>query len=192
MMGVVRCLLAFVGFVVGAAGLWEIILDRLSRTGRGPNPVMRMTVRIHAPIDRAWACVADIERQTEWMREMKRVRLLTPLPVGVGTRGEATVRIAGIAVTDPVTVEVFEPPRRFGIRHEGPFTGGGLISLVPVGSGEETAVHWEERLVPPILPHLGAVLERPLLARVFQADLDRLRDLVEAGADLAPPAAART
>jgi len=35
--------------------------------------------------------------------------------------------------------------------------------------------------VPPRLPHLTAALLRPILERVFQADLDRLRDLVETG-----------
>jgi hypothetical protein len=178
-----RRALALVGCVVGAVALWEIVLDRLSRQGRGPDPVMRMTVVVHAPIERVWAYLADIERQPEWMREMKEVRLVTPGPVGAGARGEATVRIAGVAVTDPVTVEVFDPPRRFGIRHEGLFGGGGLISLVPLGSGTDTAVHWEERLVPPILPYLGTVLQRPVLSRIFQADMDRMRDIVESGAD---------
>ena len=41
---------------------------------------------------------------------MKAVRLPTPPPIGVGTRGEADVRIFGIAVTDPVTITEFEPP----------------------------------------------------------------------------------
>jgi uncharacterized protein YndB with AHSA1/START domain len=188
MIRVVRDTLAFVGAVVGAAGLWEIVLDRLARRGRGPDRVMHMTVVVRAPIERVWAYIADIERQPEWMREMKDVRLVTPGPVGPGTRGEATVRIAGIAVTDPVTVDVFEPPRRFGIRHDGLFGGDGLIALVPVASGAETAVHWAEHLVPPVFPHLGAVLQRPVLSRIFQADLDRMRDIVESGADLRVPA----
>ena len=39
---------------------------------------------------------------------------------------------------------------------------------------------------------LGGVLQRPVLSRIFQADMDRLRDIVETGADLAgrAPAAA--
>ena len=185
MIRILRDTLAFLGAIVGAGGLWEVILDRLARRGRGPDTVMHMTVAVDAPIERVWAYVADVERQPEWMREMKAVRLLTPGPVGEGTRGEATVRIAGIAVTDPVTVDLFEPPRRFGIRHEGLFGGGGVITLVPVEGGAATAVHWAEQLVPPIFPHLGAVIQRPLLTRVFQGDMDRMRAIVESGADLA-------
>ena len=65
---------------------------------------------IDAPIERVWAVVADIEGQPRWMHDMKSVRMLTTGPIGVGTRGEATVRILGMSVTDPVTVTEFEPP----------------------------------------------------------------------------------
>ncbi len=53
----------------------------------------------------------------------------TPGPIGVGTRGEADVRILGIGVTDPVEIVEFDPPRRFAIRHDGVFKGGGVIEL---------------------------------------------------------------
>jgi hypothetical protein len=114
------------------------------------------------------------------MHEMKSVRLLTPGPVRVGTRGEATVRIFGIAVTDPVEVTEFAPPHRFAIRHEGAFTGGGLITLEAGADGSTTIVRWAETLIPPVFPHLGARLQAPVLGAIFQADLERLRAIVEA------------
>ena len=76
-------------------------------------------------------------------------------------------------------LEVHEPPRRFGIRHDGRFTGAGLLTLTPRPGGRSTIVHWEERLVPPILPHFGAAILKPILSRIFQADLERLRAIVE-------------
>jgi hypothetical protein len=106
---------------------------------------------------------------------------VTPGPVGVGTKGEATVRIAGIAVTDPVEVMAFEPPNRFAIRHEGLFTGGGVITLEPGADGTTTIVRWEETLIPPLLPVLGALALAPVLRSIFQADLHRLKRLVETG-----------
>jgi uncharacterized membrane protein len=137
---------------------------------------------IDAPIDRTWAVLADIPLQPRWMREMKSVRLTTPGPVGERTRGEATVRVFGISVTDPVEVVEFRPPTRFAIRHEGLVTGGGLITLEPGADGTTTIVRWEETLIPPVLPHLGAALVAPVLRGIFQADLHRLRGLVEDGA----------
>jgi hypothetical protein len=120
------------------------------------------------------------------MTEMKAVRITTPGPVGVGTRGEADVRILGIGVSDPVEIVAFEPPHRFAIRHEGVFTGGGVIELQPGSDGRSTIVMWDETLVPPILPELGALVGRPILGAIFQADLHRFRELLET----APPAPA--
>ena len=151
------------------------------RRGERPPEPLRMLVVVDAPPAETWAVIADIPLQPEWMHEMKEVRLTTPGPTQLGTRGEATVRIAGISVTDPVEVTAFEPPARFAIRHEGLFTGGGLITLEPGADGTTTIVRWDETLVPPLLPELGALLEAPVLRPIFQADLHRLKRLVETG-----------
>lgn len=158
-----------------------IAIDRWLATRRGdraPEPIRSMIV-IDAPIDRVWAELTDIEGQPRWMTDLKAVRLLTPHPVGVGTRGEGEVRILGIGVTDPVEIVEFEPPRRFAIRHDGRFTGGGVIELRAGADGRTTIVTWDETLVPPLLPELGALLQRPILGAVFQADLRRFRELLE-------------
>jgi len=151
------------------------------RRGSRPPEPLRMLVVVDAPPADTWAVIADIPLQPEWMHEMKEVRLTTPGPTHLGTRGEATVRIAGISVTDPVEVTAFEPPARFAIRHEGLFTGGGLITLEPGADGTTTIVRWDETLVPPLLPELGALLQAPILRSIFQADLHRLKRLVETG-----------
>jgi uncharacterized membrane protein len=158
-------------------------LDRILKEqaqGADPEPIESMIV-IDGPIDRVWAVVADIEGQPRWMTDMKAVRLGSTEPVGVGTRGEADVRILGLSIVDPVTVTEFEPPHRFAIRHEGTFKGHGLITLEEGADGTTTIVRWEEVLIPPILPHLAALAMMPTLAGVFQADLERLKELVEAG-----------
>jgi uncharacterized membrane protein len=154
---------------------------------------VRSRIEIDAPIAEVWARLADIERQPEWMGEMKAVRLLTPGPVGVGTRGEAEVRVLGITVSDPVEVVEFAPPHRFAIRHEGRFKGGGLITLDTLDGGRRTRVEWAETLVPPVLPNLGSLVQGPILGRIFQADLERLKVLVEgertaSGSDAGMPA----
>ncbi len=173
--GLVR--LGLVGLVVGwVADQW---LER--RAAGGPPPPFASLAVIDAPIERVWSELVDIEGQPRWMHEMKAVSVLTPPPVGVGTRGVATVRIFGLAATDPVEVTAFEPPTRFAIRHEGTFTGGGLITLEPGADGTTTIVRWDETLIAPLLPHVWARLATPVLGSIFQADILRLRDLVEAG-----------
>jgi hypothetical protein len=81
-----------------------------------------------------------------------------------------------------VTVTDVEPPRRYAIRHEGTFKGEGIITLEPGADGSTTIVRWEETIVPPFLPDLGAVVGAPVLRSIFQADLERLKRLVETAA----------
>ena len=173
----VRDALALAGFVVGMAGLADLLLARLARSGVC-DPTIRVSREIDAPIEAVWAVVSDIDRQPEWMAEMSDLRMSAEPPLGVGSRGKATVTVAGISTTDPVTISEFEPPRRFGVRHEGRISGDGLIALAARAVGGPTIVEWEERLVPPVFPHLGAAFMRPVLRRVFDADLERLADLV--------------
>ncbi|HEX5589417.1 MAG TPA: SRPBCC family protein, partial [Candidatus Limnocylindrales bacterium] len=62
---------------LGILGAW--LLDRRLR-GRageaGPEPITTSVV-VDAPIERVWAVLADIERQPEWMHDLKSVELLT-------------------------------------------------------------------------------------------------------------------
>jgi uncharacterized protein YndB with AHSA1/START domain len=165
---------------IGGALAW--IADRVLASRRGLQPArpIRSMVVIDAPIQRVWDTLADIEAQPRWMRDLKSARIVTPGKVGVGTRAEGRVRIFGIEVPDPITITGFEPPRRFSIRHEGPFAGEGTIELEPGADGSTTIVRWEETIVPPYLPHLGDLVLGPVLGRIFQDDLHNLRALVEA------------
>ena len=181
MIGLVRRLvrLGLVGLVI--AWVVEQAL-RLRAGGAGSTPPpFRAHIVVDAPVARVWDALVDIEAQPRWMREMVEVRLLTPPPVAVGTRGEATVRILGITVTDPVEVVELRPPVRFAIQHEGLFTGGGVIDLESGADGTTTIVRWEETLIAPLLPHLWARASVPVMEGLFQGDLERFRSLIESG-----------
>lgn len=167
------------GFAGLLAVVAELVLQTRSPDRRPFSRPVRSQVQIEAPIERAWEIVADIPGQVRWMPEMKRVSLVTPGPVREGSIGEATVRIFGIAVTDRVTITTFRPPTSFGIEHDGLFGGYGRIELWPGRDEGTTIVEWEEQLVPPVLPALGWLMGRPLIAWLYQRDLFLLRDLVE-------------
>lgn len=153
--------------------------DRLlARRGSDPESVKIVSeVEIAASPESVWDVLADIETQPDWMRDLKSVKILTPPPTGVGTRALGTVRILGISVEDPVVITAFDRPTRYAIEHQGLFEGTGVVELEPVAGG--THLRWTEILVPPVLPHLGALIQRPILGAVFQADLERLRDQIE-------------
>jgi Polyketide cyclase / dehydrase and lipid transport len=111
-----------------AAMIEQRLADRAAAAGDGGGAI-ESRVEIEAPLALVWAGLADIPGQVRWMKEMKSVRILTPGPTRVGTRGEATVRIFGISVTDPVEIVEWDPPRAFAIRHDGRFGGGGRLTL---------------------------------------------------------------
>lgn len=169
--------LALVGAGIGYA-LDRVLADRAA--GAAPEAIGSMVV-IDAPIERVWAELADVEGQPRWMDDVKAIRLLTPGPVGVGTVAEADIRIFGIPVLDPVTITEFEPPHRYAISHDGAFKGRGVITLESGADDTTTIVRWDETLIPPVLPHLGALVLAPALGAIFQADLVRLKELVETG-----------
>jgi hypothetical protein len=106
--------------------------------------------------------------------------------VGVGSRGLATVRMLGMQVTDPVTITEWQPPTRFAIRHEGLWAGGGVITLESGVDGTTTVVRWAETLRAPVLPELASFVQAPVFRAVFQADLERLKRLVETGSPEGP------
>jgi uncharacterized membrane protein len=173
--------LALVGAGIG------YVADRvLARRAEGAEPDhIHSMVVIDAPIERVWAEVADLEGRPRWMLEVKAVRLLTTGPVGVGTEGEADLRIFGMAMTDPVRITAFDPPNRFEITTDGSFGARGLITLESGADGSTTIVRRDERVVPPMLPYLGALVMTPALGTIFQSDLVRLKELVETGSTAA-------
>ena len=120
------------------------------RGRRSPEP-MRMLVVVDAPIERGVArprrhpAPAPLDARDEGgPRHRPRG------PTRVGTRGEATVRIFGVAGDGSGRGHRVRAAHRFAIRHEGLFTGGGVITLEPGADGTTTVVRWEETLIPPL------------------------------------------
>ena len=170
--------------LLGAAGVGAVVaaerwVGSLVAHGEGPDFALKMAITIDAPIEAVWELVADVERQPLWMHDMKSVRLLTPDRVGIGTRGEADVRIFMVGVVDTIEIDQYDPPVSFGIRHVGVFSGSGRIALEGLDA-RRTLVRWDERLVPPLFPNLGQLALKPILGASFQADLERLKEMVEA------------
>ena len=171
-----------VRLVIVGAGI-SYALDRIlgdQAHGEEPEPISSMIV-VDAGIEETWDVLSDIANQPRWMAEMKDIRIPADIPVGVGMTCEADVRIFGITVTDPVTITEFERPYRYAISHDGTFKGRGLITLEAGADGTTTIVRWDELLIPPVLPHLGALVMTPTLGAIFQADLGRFKELVETG-----------
>lgn len=149
---------------------------------------MRLSVEIAiaAPREAVWAHLADIASHTEWMADAEAIEFLTAERRGAGTRFACRTRVGPLRATDLMEITEWSPSSHMGVRHSGAVRGQGRFELRATGAtGGFTAMTWQEALRFPwwLGGPLGARLARPLLRRIWQGNLERLRDRVES----APP-----
>ena len=99
----------------------------------------------------------------------------------MGTTFECDTRVGPARTTDVMEITEWEPPRVMGVHHSGVVTGTGRFTLEPL-DGARTEFTWDEELRFPwyLGARAGAVAAQPVLRRVWRANLDRLRQRVEA------------
>jgi uncharacterized protein YndB with AHSA1/START domain len=148
------------------------------------------SVTIHRPIEAVFAVLTDPTRSPEWSKHSLRGELLTDGPPRVGSRRRTVVKgFAGIGTMASVfEVTEIEPLRAVALRQVSASWGGSgatRYTFTPVENG--TRVDWSWELNPPGPMRL---LMGPMLAmtrRMFQADLENLKALMEAGRISAAP-----
>jgi len=122
-------------------------------------------VRIAAPLERVFDTVADSRNEPSFNPAMTDVELLTPAPVGLGTRFLAHMGKAGMEMVIEVTE--FERPHRLGsvTTSSTMETSGGLTLTA---EGDETVMGWDWQVHPkgwfrlfgPLVKLLGGRMER--------------------------------
>src|SRR5690554_3078723 len=69
--------------------------------------------RIAAPIEAVFALASDFAGAAGHIKGIKKVEMLTPGPVGVGTRFRETREMFGKDATEEMEVTAFDPPRSY-------------------------------------------------------------------------------
>ena len=137
-----------------------------------------VTAEVHAPAQAVWDVLTDWELHDRWM-------LLTSASGG-RAEGASIVAFTGVGrlgISDPMTIVVWEPPRRCVVRHTGRIVrGSGAFEVQELGS-DRSRVVWSEWLDLPlgIVGRLGWLVVRPLTRLGVARSLHRLARLVEAG-----------
>jgi hypothetical protein len=136
---------------------------------------------IAAPPERVWAVIEALERQGEWMADVRRLDVVSERKRGAGAVMRVTSTLFGLPVVrDVMEITAWEPPRRMDVLHRGQFHGTGAFELQPFAGG--TLFTWTEDFRPPLGP-LGELVfrlvVRPHLRRVFARSLANLKSLVE-------------
>jgi hypothetical protein len=142
----------------------------------------RVATFMHASPDRVWQLLADWEGSAAWMVDATSVAVLGEQREGVGTQVRAITRIAGISLTDVMTVTAWEPGRRLAVFHDGrPIHGPAWFALTPHEGG--TRFEWVEDLIPPLgrLGEIGGRVLRAPIEAVLRKSMLKLRALAELG-----------
>jgi len=140
-----------------------------------------LSTTIAAPRAAVWRYLVDWEGLHRWMSELSALRITSAQREGVGVEGEATVRIGGITTMDRIRVTAWDPPASLTIEHLGWVSGSGVMGCDEAGAS--TRFWWRESLRPPlgVLGALGMRALTPVMRRTFEADVRRLKALVEGG-----------
>lgn len=73
-------------------------------------PSAKLTCDINAPIERVFALCSDFANAPASIPGITRVEMLTPGPVGVGTKFKETRKFGGSEATEQMEVTSFSPP----------------------------------------------------------------------------------
>lgn len=140
---------------------------------------IRVQAIFDAPPREVWEAIANISTHVDWMADAEAIRFTSQRRSGVGATFDCDTRIGPFRLTDRMEVTEWEPGRAMGIRHVGLVTGEGLFTLEPQGP-KRTRFTWDERLWFPwwMGGPFGVLVSRPILRRVWRANLRRLGDRV--------------
>ena len=136
-----------------------------------------VTAEVHAPAQAVWDVLTDWDQHDRWM-------LLTSASGGraEGASIAAFTGVGRVGITDPMTIVVWEPPRRCVVRHTGRVVrGSGAFEVAELGP-DRSRIVWSEWLDLPLGPlgRVGWLVVRPLARLGVARSLRRLARLVEA------------
>lgn len=124
-------------------------------------------IRIAAPLELVFDTVADSRNEPSFNQAMTAVELLTPLPIGQGTRFRARMGKAGMEML--VELTEFDRPHRLGSRTTSSVmeTSG---ELTLAAEGNDTVLGWDWQVRPkgwlravgPLFGPLGGRMERKI------------------------------
>ncbi len=146
-------------------------------------PRLKVRTTLAAPPSQVWDDIEDLASHTEWMRDAEVIRFTSERHSGVGTTFDCETRIGPFRLLDRMEITSWRPGREMGVRHDGLVTGTGRFVLHRTRSGH-TRFTWIERLRFPWYfgGPVGAFVARPVLRRVWRANLANLRARFEPSA----------
>ncbi len=134
--------------------------------------------RIAADRERVAALAMDPANDTQWIGGIKTARIVTPGPLGVGSRVERVAGFLGRSIRYVNKIEELEPGRRLTMRSvEAPFPMRIVYSFDESGAGTQVQIRVEGE--PGRFFHLFTPALAWVVRRNVSQDLARLKRLME-------------
>lgn len=105
------------------------------------------SITVQAPPQAVWETVQDVSRRLEWDARVRSVKLLTPLPIGKGSRTLIDYNMWGVGMLIEIEMVSWHPHQRSGIKGrvlDSPDTIGASWNFEQNADGSTT---WTTRIV---------------------------------------------
>lgn len=143
---------------------------------------IELTKQVDAPPERVFAIASDFAHAAEHVRAIEQVEILTPGPVGVGTRFRETRKVFGRSHAETMEVTAFEPPSRYvvgcescGCRYRSEFR------FLPKAGGTEMRMSFEAEPLTWFARIMGFLM-RPMVRKMVAECAKDLDDVAEVAA----------
>lgn len=139
---------------------------------------IQVPILIDKPRSEVWAELSRLDRHAEWMTDAEEITFAQGPTTGIGTKMDVLTKVGPFRLLDRIVVVEWTEGRSIGVEHQGLVSGVGSFRLDDESSA--TRFTWTETLSFPW--YLGgpvtALAARPILARIWRANLQRFAESV--------------
>lgn len=140
-----------------------------------------ITTTINRPVEDVFAALTRFEDSPKWSSVALEAEQTSPGPVGVGSTARYVARFLGRRFEGQIEVTEYEPNRKISdVSTGGPIPVRSTITVEPADGG--TRVHTVVDLEPGGFFKVAEPLVVAMAKRQLEADLNNLKDLLEADA----------
>jgi carbon monoxide dehydrogenase subunit G len=147
---------------------------------------LSLSKQIDAPIESVFDVATDLAHAAEHIRGIKKIELLTPGPVALGTRWRETRKMMGHESTETLEITAFNRPRHYtvGCNSCGCYFES-TFSFVPEGNTTKVTIDLRAEartFFAKLMSPLGKLMLGKTMRKCLEDDLDDLKRVAESRA----------
>lgn len=146
-------------------------------------PQCSLTKRIAAPIETVFDVASDLPNAAEHVRGIERIEMLSPPPIGIGTKWRETRTMMGRSSTETLEVTAFDRPRSYTVGCEscGAYFES-TFRFTPAAGGTDVTldVRMEARsLMAKFMSPIGNLMFGKAMRKMMDDDLEDVKRVAE-------------